>query len=41
MARGGMTTSNKMVKEGRSEVSLHLGDERSKGWGLGVGFPKL
>ena len=33
MARGGMTTSTKMVREGRSEVSLHLGNERSKGQG--------
>ena len=33
MAWGGMTTSTKMVREGRSEVSLHLGNERSKGQG--------
>lgn len=38
---GGTTASTKMVREGHSEVSLDLGNERSKGWGLGVGFPKL
>ena len=32
-----MTTSTKMVREGCSEVSLDLGNERSKGWGLGDG----